>query len=328
MQARAKSDLVASPDGTRLLYLADDGFIYGFDILDVWRYDYFLFMRHEMATQKIKAHSCLIYPEDDRIYYIAEERFNGKRVHGFQKSFGTWMTASPTHGAVTHRSYPTPLSMQEQAGGALTYDKTAYPRTLYYSGVNGLIYNLFVHDSVTYQYDAFPGNTHLETQKLRVRGNLAIRGDRMYFVGDWQPDRSQKWVYYFDLSDSFRVKSPTWASVSGTPISSQLISITESCIAVSPDGKTIAYFGWDIRKWAAHVCILSTADGVHYSYKTLPHVVFYGPGDAAADGMDGLQFTSDTDLFYGCKVTDKRVYRCKFQEDYCENRFMKRYEED
>ena len=335
-QVKAKSSLVASPAGDVLLYIGVDGYIYGFDIVDVWTYHYFEFLKGDMISQGIWADSCLIYPTNIQVYYISGQHTDGNRVQGFQYSLGSWHTVSPSYGAASVPElgvYAVPISHQVQPAGALTYDALTGPPRLYYRGTDGYLYYFHVWDLVTYEYIYnFELNNVLYTQDLKIVGNLAIHNNRIYFVGLWTPDPSQLWVYCIIeyAEHSFGTVSPTWSAVgNGFPISNQLQPDRSGNIAVSPDGNTIAYFGLSINHVPGHpflpptvyVCYYYSTDGENYLFNIVPSAV----GLTAAFG-DALQFTSNTDLYCGSNSTGQIVHHFKWQEDYCNNPIIYPYE--
>jgi hypothetical protein len=323
LQQKAKSNLVASPDGKRLLYIGVDGYIYGFDMSDdVWRYDYFIFMRHEMATQKLKADSCLIYPQADRIYYIAYQEYDGQRhIHGFQKSSGSWQTVSPSYSAQDNFRQSV-HDAQEEAAGALTYDSNLSQHRLYYRGGNGYLYYFEVINIIVYRYINCPGNALLTLQDLTIVGDLAIHGNIIYFVGAWRLDPRQLWIY--TLTDS-RVGrspwgsiSPTWTAVGrGQPISTQLTSDRWGHIAVSPDGKTIAYFHFAVDGYTPklYICYYRDLGSNNYEFKRIAQSVVSGN----EPDYGKLYFTTNNDLYFASLASGKKVHHFKFQEDYCAN---------
>jgi hypothetical protein len=304
LQVKAKSGLVASPDGLMLLYIGEDDYLYGFSIIDDWRYHYFVFMQGDMIHDGLKVHGSLIFPRPTQVYYIAKDPRGlafSQYIHGFQYYSRSgappaWHPVDPQNHAVT------PLGWQAQAGGALTYDESRSVHRIYYSGRNdGLLYYLEVHTFDSYTYVEFSGNSSLRANHLQVAGNLAINNNKIYFIGNWTPDHSQKWVYCLEeeAPGAWRAASPTWSAVSaGYPISAQLISAAYSNVAVSPDGATVIYFGYDPGVQEVHVCVLHSDDGIAYSFKKITDVISYGT-DAVA--LDKLQFRSNTDFFCASK---------------------------
>lgn len=317
-QVKAKSDLVTSPDGRRILYIGIDGYIHGFEVIDDWTYRYFDFMKDAMIAQSIKAVGSLIYPAADRIYYIATHYLHAlgrdipsvndeNRVHGFQYSGSAWHTVSPSYAAGS-------VTSQAKASGALTYDKKVFPNRIYYRNELGLLSYYEVHDLVTYSYnDCYVPNGKLLTQKLRIVGNLSIYNDgstsRIYYVGRYI-DGSQYIHCLIDLGGNhWNTVSPSYSAdyFSGTPIGSQLQSIGGD-VAVSPDGQTIVYFGLAFHHFSlfAVVRYFENIDNVNYSY----HAV--SPEDNVLP--NSLQFTDSNNFYF---ISVKKVYHFKKAENYC-----------
>lgn len=326
-QVTALSSLVASPDGTWLLYIGTDGYIHGFNIITVWTYEYFEFMKDDMISQSIKATGSLIFPEPDRIYYIADYYVDGvpspsnsNRVQGFQNSStdyspaGPWQTVSPTYSA--EGVYGQSLSTQIQAAGALTYDSGT--NRIYYRGVDGLLYYYTANTLIDYYYAACPGNHYLAV--LQIAGNLAVSDvagqSRIYFVGSGTGgdlsvymllDAGGSWGFLSLANNAYSVYGQPLSGIDAQspPIFGQ--------IAVSPDGNTIAYFGS-----AQTICYYSF-DGVNYYFNNMQYTNW---GDTVGD--NSLQFIDNDDLYYIASsdystTNDFVVHHYAFQEAYCEN---------
>ena len=317
---KAQGDLVASPDGTHLLYIGTDGYIHAFDIIDVWRYYYSDFMKSEMVAQQLTAVGSLIYPGNDRIFYIATyPTFNdSNRVHGFQKSSGIWQTTSPTYSA--EGAFGQSILGQTKAAGALTYRQhTGFDR-IYYRDIFGLISYYEVHDLITFYYVPCPGNLNLHAAGLVIVGNLAFYGNRIYFVAQ---NSGAYWVYcLIDTGTSSWTLldvSANAAAYSGSSIGIQLQSSSGGKIAVSPDGNTVIYLPGNAYPWP---CCYHNIDGYNYQYQQFEPQVS-ASGNWVQQG-NSLQFTSDTDFFV-VSLMFQNVIHFTFQEDYCSNPTIQQY---
>ncbi len=327
---KAKSDLVASPDGTTLLYIGTDGYIHGFSIVDVWTYEYFDFMKYSatnpqqsMMTQGITADSCLIYPADDRIYYIGTYSYGAVYVQGFQKSStpGTWLTISPTIQAAASL----PIDLQYTPAGGLTYDLNSTPNRLYYRATSGYLAYFEVIDTITYNYnDCAYANGALTAQQLRITGNLAIYNNgietRIYYIGQYiggTVPEGQYWIHcLINNGSSWSTVSPSYSALySGQPMYGAPVGTVQQSrpsmlgqIAVSPDGLTVAYISDYL-----FVCFYYSSDGINYFFYSIP---FSNLNDVMGD--NSLQFRG-FDLFYASYWDNHTVHHYKYQEDYCIN---------
>lgn len=340
-QVAAKSDLVASPDGNTLLYVGVDGYIHGFTIHNMWDYEYFVFMKKEMRWQMILAEGSLIYPTNNRIYYIASYSgdINAKnRVHGFQRSPGSdWQTVSPTYSAASIHGQV--LVGQKKASGALAYvEYTPYPR-IYYRDILGYLSYYEVRNNTDYVWRDPPVNTMLEAQHLRIVGNLAIckmaSKTYIYYVGRHIDSNTYYIHCIVNNGSSWNTVSPTYAAVSASggivPASSQFESFFAGNIAVSPDGKWIFYFaGYKVPGSSAspgawpYVSCFEYIDGISYRYKDL-HIQIE-ESQLWAEAGNSLQFTNNKEIFLISGYSGGKVHRFEFAESYCTNPSIKDYE--
>jgi hypothetical protein len=326
-QVKAKSNLVASPDGKMLLYIGVDNYIHGFKILDIWDYYHVQnFMKSEMRGQFIIAENSLIFPANDKIYYIARQVDGTLRVHGFQSPYGSggpWLTVSPSYSAqFTHGQS---VSSQFQAGGALTYhatSSTGFDR-IYYRTTNGYLAYFEVRSRTDYYYVPCPGNFKLSAQGLKIVGNLAIYANRIYYIAIYGNNPA--------LTDSYRIHcliddgggiwntiSPTYeAKHAGQPLNIQARSNANGLIAVN--GNTIAYFSEENK-----VCLYIENGGDSFKFLNT---------EISDDcyGHNSLQFIQGTQLFY-VRRTFSRSHRGRlipmlgdtvsqlvFEENFCKN---------
>ncbi|MBC7555145.1 MAG: hypothetical protein H7257_14345 [Taibaiella sp.] len=306
-QVKAKSDLVASPDGRRLLYIGVNNYIMAIDIWSLWDYSFVGgFMENEMRAQNITALGSLIYPENDRIYYIATQnwymgQYHGN-IHGFQKASGVWKTVSPTYSA--EGKYGQKAINQQKATYGLTYDKSASHIRLYYVGYNGHLYYFEVRDIISYYYVLCSANNSvLVPQQLRIQGKLAIYKNRIYYVGRYIPDGGLRIHCLIDNGSSWTSVSPSYSAdyYNGQPVSAQLQSTSRGEICVSSDGGTIAYIGS-----GNELCIFYNQDDVKYSYlrTSIGHIFKYL--QCESNGIFGISDSAS-------------ILFCQFQEDYCSN---------
>ena len=336
---KAKSDLVASPDGTRLLYIGVDNYIYGFDILGTWTYSYisyksasgsgYGFMRDNMIAEGLVAVSDLIYPGNDRIYYIGVATTIGglaigstPLVYGFQNQTGIeWNTISPS--SYANALYgPVP---QFPAAGGLTYDWNK--NRIYYRDTSGYLDYLEVR-SFTYDYFYVfcPGNFQLDDQRLSNVGNLGIHYHDgktiIYYVARYLPmsdDRIHCMVQ--EPGGAWHTNSPSYeATTTGTSLTEQPASDPNGYIAVSPDGNTIAYIGVQNSSGLLQkvICYFTNIDDVAYSFQKMAG--FAVPGIASI--LTSLQFRDSADLYFASLAG---VHDFKYQEDFCNNTGITEY---
>jgi len=328
-QVRARSDLVTSPDGTRLLYIGYDGFIYGFDIITPWSYSYIVinatshgsfivngFLRDAMIAQQINAVCCLIYPTNDSIYYIGRYLGSGPdhntvHVHGFQKSPGeNWQTVSPSYAAAETLVAGQLISEQVQVAGALTYDAYSSPGRIFYRGIDGLLYYFVVHDLITYTYVPCPRNTYLSSHGMKILGNLAIYQNMIYYVCLYIDGSNFIDCIIDDGSATWDGVSPSFSAAEffGQSLGSQAQSDSNGYIAVSPDGNTIAYLGTAGTPVESYVYYFQNIAG-EYQYKNM--------GLENQNLGNSLQFMSSTDFYFIAINSAGYIAHFKFQQAFC-----------
>lgn len=324
-QVRAKSDLVASPDGSMLLYIGIDDYIHGFEIFDNYNYRHIHnFMKADMHWQGLTANSSLIFPLNDRIYYISNQIADGgHRVHGFQKSSGSWQTVSPSYSAVVN--FGQNIVSQYVPAGALTYD--LQKSRLYFRTSAGYLAYYEVYNVTDYYYVACPGNFSLVDQRLRMVGNLAIHGNRIYYVAIYNNDPSLIDSYrihcLIENSDgSWTTNSPTYAAAAhGYPLSSQDRSDKSGQIAVSADGNTIIYFS-DFYPLVNCYHKLNDWD---YSYETFVKQISTRQ-EWIDQKRNSLHFKNSSEFFFIFGVGhDSQIGNFKFHESYCTNPAIDEY---
>ena len=333
-QVKAKSDLVASPDGTKLLYIGIDNRIYGFYILDIWNYRFFSFVKEEMLIEVSTAIGSLIFADDNNIFYIGNSGAWVSTVQGFKINWNwgwgwdlsTCVENDPAYLDSFHHG--TVCDINCVASYGLTYEPNT--KRLYY--VN------FVELLAYYQTDALfsdftfvnpPGNILLHDLVVighfRIQGNLTIHYDsgitRVYFVGNSIYGDS---LYIFGLMTNgigWAILAPSYyAESAGYPISSQVSSDASGDIAVSPDGNTIAY--WGRKEFEIPYIIYIQFDGVRYNYYEFKAAFAAEPGNT----LNSLQFTNSGDLYY-INERERSVTRLTYQEVFCNNDFVYAYED-
>ncbi len=328
-QTKAKSDLVASPDGKRLLYIGVDGYIYGFDMFfSAFDYHYFPFLVEDMKHQNIKAKCCLIYPMNDRIYYIADQPWAGGNVHGFQLD-DVWQTVSPSFSSQNLTSISTTYQQQAQRG--LTYDYHPTNSRLFYVGTNGLIYYFLVETKINYLHFEYAGNYALYDNHLVVQGNIAIHENRIYFIGKRTNNGIlEVFCTFDDIGLNFSVYSVSFAAhwFFGAPIYDQISPDDTGLISISPDGNTIVYTGikrdssfsfWGGSTSSDHyyLCYFSKVAVFSFAYKNMNS---NWPGK-----LNSLQFNGNNEVFF-IDSTQNTVQEFRFEEDYCQNSIIAAYE--
>ena len=281
-----------------------------------------------MIEQQLRAHSSLIYPANDRIYYIADQLYDGTtHIHGMQHLSGAWVTVSPSYAAQFAYGQSV-ATLQDEAAGALTYD--ANTLRLYYRTTLGMLCYYEVRSITDYYFVFCPVSFNLIDQHLQIVGNLAIHYDsgisRIYYVGRWQGDGSRHIHCMIDNGGGrWKTVSPSYAAdYRGQPISTQVQASIDGVIAVSPDGNTIAYTG------NSAVYYYTNIDNVNYTYYE-----FVGTLPAGFHPhFNSLQFLTDTDLFYVSVATSliftsstlrAFVNHIVYGEDYCNNDIYLRY---
>jgi len=332
IQVPPKNEIVASPDGTMILYIGTDNNIYGLNIIDIWTYTYFPWSDICSLDPAIVPDRCLIFPGNEQIYYIGINRYNGHyQVHGFQKSSGSWVTVSPTYSAGVADIEFTP-------SGALTYDKRPDNDRIYYTALESgsLIAFFIVYSLIDYGYGtpvtaAYPTpDGILLMNNISILGNLAIYTTEtsagpatyIYFVG-YRPVTGVPEIFLLQDDDTgwniVSLSDNAVSAIDGEP-DFGVYARWDGMISVSTDGTTVAYFGINNFVyffkvgWPFVYIDSNVAD-------TLPFP-FTIPTDGA-ENTNSLQFTSNTDVYY-CSSAGW-LHHLKYQEAYCENPLLSAY---
>jgi len=340
IQKKARStnpSLVASPNGDKLLYIGEDDYIYGFDVNSVWDYSYIVdphtifgstlygFMKYEMVTQSITAYKDLIYPANDKIYYIAQESSGDKRVYGFENSSSTWSTVSPTY---TSQVGSSAMAM---AQGALAYEPIS--NRIYYvgdysgtgSGGTG-IYYYYINSNTSYTYGSVD-NSLLIWQNVKVMPNkIAPVGNMIYYCGQ-ESNGAIRIHNFIDYGTYWMTNSPSHSAAGyySIPVSAQA-EATGDEIAASPSNIYVSYLGVDGK-----VHYYTNIDGWKYNFSDVHGNTPYPSGSSQFGSIkiNSLQYTDDSHLYLANGHTvqpinpyifgDRKVHEYLMQESYCQN---------
>ena len=323
--------LVANPNGTSIIYIGVDGYIHGFSIWSIWQYTYFDFMATEMRSASIKASRSLIFPQSDRVYFISQEAYGDGQINSIIY-VGSWRLGYPAGTAVAHGEV---IADMMKPAGALTYDINT--SRLYYRGDDGLLYYFQSYSIDDYVYVICPANALLNAQHLKIQGNLAIFGNKIYYAGKYLVDNTiHIHCIIDDGSSTWNTVSPSYSAdyYNRQPISTQHQADESGEISVSPDGTTIAYsanyfyevpvsgshFSAHISELGSKVCYFKTT---HLSYVFVYGEMGANPSQSPIP-FNSLQFISNTEIFY--IDGSESVYKFTFQEDYCNNPIIAEYE--
>ncbi len=318
-QVKAASDLVASPDGTKLLYIGVDGYVHGFNITGAWGYQYFTLLQSSMQQQNIIAESNLIFATNERVYYIAKEGSGLRAVHGFILNNGNWSTVSPAHASQLPSSL---MNVPKFLYNALAYDDVKH--RLYYVDVNNMLDYYDVLNDWSYTYYEVPSSLfnlyHLDITSKQ----LAIDGDRIYCAAEnnfAQPAYRRVYAFY-EVNGQWDVLDVTNTTTQNNQALNAQEIPSNKGIAVSPDGEKVAYIGLDglvyyykdINQGLAY----SYNPTVRYSFNTF---AINATQLAPYEAENSLQYYDDNTLFYNSSgsVGDEKVHWVKFEESFCEN---------
>lgn len=324
-QARAASNLVASPDGSKILYITVDGYICGFNINNIYAYEYFGFMVQHMVSQNLTAVSDLIWASDTRLFYVAREGNGEHRVHGFVYENNAWYGVSPGYAAQVY--YGQYMMYQKRVLQGLSYDPST--QRLYYIGDDSYLYFFIIHDSWHYEYFYCGGNALLINNDLKIVSNLAITGNKIFFIA--LQHNLYKRVFCLinnGNNNNWTDESPTWAvtdpnhvppSLPVYPFNQQVTPSTSNLIAASSFG-IIAYIGigdnvYYYQDYGADI----------YSYAPMPqiHDLFY----LNNFWWQALFNTSITCLtFHGSRLfyidtSDKKIHYFSYEARPCDSSY-------
>jgi hypothetical protein len=306
-QVLAAGDLTASPDGSKLIYRGSDGFIYGFNINNIWNYSYFALPTNEMIDQNVRVATDLIFAQNDAIYYIGNEFANNKRrVHGFIYYNNSWVTVSPSWSANDNGSS---INTQVEADGslALNSDKSR----LYYRGTDGFLYYYLINNNWSYNYFSIP-SYQMASQNIKATGKIILpQTNRIYYEAtelNSNTKRIHGFIYY---NNSWQTVSPSWsANDHGFGIYSQ--NEVKGNLCASPDGTSLSYIGIDQQ-----IHNFSILDDWDYVYKNLPVV------SSPNLPFSSLQYNSSNELFYISSNlsynSNEEVHSYKLQQQFCLN---------
>ena len=307
-QVKCAGSLVASPDGSTLLYVGTDGYIHGFTINNWWSYSYLDFMMSDMISQSIvaePAHNGLIFPTNDRIYYMARESNHQRRMHAFWKDAnGVWHTASPSHSANVFNNQP--LSSQAQLSKGLAYDPVT--KRIFYIGTDLRIYYYEEIANTGWNYTFHDGTTGPMVAQgvLAASQNLAIHGNKIFYGS--QDKRIHALI---DLGSQWGSVSPSHSAniFNGQPLNTQEEVANLGYIAVSPNGSIIAYNGQDGKPHYYKDLGVS-----NFSYNKVKGV------PASVDCGASLKFTDNWTFYYNNSTgLDRDVHYHKLEKCNCQN---------
>ncbi len=318
---KGATNIAASPDGSKIVYIGEDDRIHGFNVYSGFSYNHFTLPN----DPDILPLGDLVFAENDLIFYIGLNRSRGLKaeIHGLQTSRPfLWETISPTYAAVGTGARDQQLDRQAQPAGSLTYSKAN--SRLYYRGVDGYFYYFKILSKFDYRFhNPVSANNQLIRQKLAILGNFALHKNRVYFIARYLPTGyNDNWVhclYEADAgSDNWNTLSPSYSG----DISRQSASLPQGNISVSPDGNTIAYFG------DGFVCLcINKGDDLNYKFIRPTYNAFLsdGPNNNPVVGTgNSLQFRSNTHLIY-INENDAKVHELIYETAYGINTVLSNY---
>jgi WD40-like Beta Propeller Repeat len=334
-QARAASSLVVSPDGTKLLYIGDDGYIHGLSIVDVWTYKYLDFFVPEMAFTFATAISDLIFADDNHIFFIGNLGEGPTAQHNVVLGYKVnWTSGSCTSNHPVISAYAYHLEHCDSddclANNGLVYEPNE--RRLYYVNLNGWV--AIYEANATFTEFAWVSLASYQLS-VTILGNIALHYDavtnstRLYFVA---LDSSTGLILVHGLliePGTVGILYPSWRASHSVGLYDQLQSDLSGEIAVSPDGSTIIYIS---RNMSGMYMIYLKFDGTNYTYAEVPYSNELATLSAGGILFDSLQFTSNTDVYFINFDIDStlgymrpNLNRFTWQEDYCSNSYIARY---
>ncbi|MBL7718856.1 MAG: hypothetical protein JNL72_08475 [Flavipsychrobacter sp.] len=318
-QAYAKSCLVAKPDGSQLMYIGYDGRLHGFFINNVWSYTYFDFYPQVLSQNNITAYSDLIWPENNRIYYIARQANSGQyRIYGFVWD-GTWFGVYPAYAASVY--YGQTIINQPQSLGALAFRNNR----LFYRSGNGFLYMYNVTGLWHYWFNDMAGaNLKLIQQNIRVVGDIALHNNRIYYVAAEGMTLQKRIHCLIETGNgTFDTVSPSWSAQfygNGYPIPVIQQMQPGKELSVSPDGKRIAYIGIDNK---VYYYIDPQGSGWNFAYVPMPNQIAAVTAPAI---KNSLRFQDNETLFCAAPFviggpikSMGRICYFKFERAYCKH---------
>jgi len=330
LQQPAISNLVTSPDGSMLLYRGTDGYIYGYYIDGIYNYRYFSW-KDPMLQTGVSLIGDIVFASPDRVYYVAFDHGFG-RIHGFIRQNGIWLTVSPSWSAEIF-NYQLVL-YQMPAIGNMAYSNGI----LYYVGIDGLFYCLYINDDWNYEYSPCAINNNLIYNGVKVYSNLAVAGNKIFYIAQQYGNFYRAFCLVANIN-GWTSQSPAWSannlwvnplnnneSYPGVSLNDQqqaavgsLVNINRGSpynrggvITVSADGKYIAFLGQDRQ---VHYYIDHGND--HYSYLGMM------PQPVNQAATTSLKFNGNT-LYYisSAPFGDYKVHCYRWEQAYCNSSYI------
>lgn len=271
-------------------------------------------MSSEMSTLGVIAVSGLTFPTPTTIYFIGRFADSTRSVFVFENVYPSWRLVRLASSA--RRNYGRSIFSQRQPSGKLTYDTYVYPNRIFYTDSGGLVAYYLVIGYDNYDYADFSHNHLLLAANIQVGGNLVLSGgDKIYFAGRKSSLTHQIWIYCFVFTTSgWILTSPS--SNNTLTLSSQISCEPYGTLAVSPDGKTITYFGRD----SSFLCFLrKNTDGTFTFHKTsINNPIDFG-------WKTSLQFGDNSNIYYVSYFT-KKVQQFIYEELVCSNSIINEIE--
>jgi len=304
-QSKAQGDLVASPDGSLLLYTGVDFKIHAFIIVDRWTYyylDIFLGPHGSLIEALYGSFFGLIFPKNDRIYMVAYKNSTSElHICGLILISGNWQFID-----ITELSGATSTV---QPNSKLTYLEGSSYDQIYYIGIDGYMYYysiINVDDHYIYSaaselnvllasYDVQLYNTTNYNTDLAFYINHANGNIWLYFVATNNSTGNSSLLCATLFSGSWALQDLTFYSIPNfittvydSPNCVPIVTYVTFNIAISPDGTTIAFFGLQDGNIYLYLCYF---DGLRYYF-------VYNEYWDANTNVNSLQFLDNDTLFY------------------------------
>lgn len=242
-------------------------------IKEIWNNSYasdFNWVHHDFTSEEVinqpnpaMAKSDVVFAGSDKMYYIGTD----SRVHGYINYNGTWWTVSPSW---TAHSNGQNINSQVKAQSDLILSPDN--STLYYIGVDGLIYRYILSNPsdpwTSYTYSQMPSNSQMLSQGVIAITSLTCVGnDKIFYIAKEPANNNSRRLHgvVFD-NNTWMTTSPSWgAHANGQNINTQVQVQDDFC--VSPDNSSLYYIGIDglIYKY-----ILNTPSNVWTTYTYVP----------------------------------------------------------